>query len=249
MAVAIASLIPRRTLPPIWEELRWPLDALASRHRRELVARTRPGHGAPVLLIPGFLSGDASLHRLEGFLCAAGYVPIRAGIGRNVDCSEATVSVLEERLLAAAQRHDERLAIVGHSRGGLFARALAQRHPDVVRGVITLGSPWRDQLAVHPALWVQLVALSAACAFGMKGLLGFACGVGGCCEQFRRQLAAPPPPGVEYVALYSRRDGVVDWRACVDARVRNVQVAASHCGMVASAAVFAAVAAALADIT
>jgi triacylglycerol lipase len=249
MAVAIAALIPRRTLPPIWEELRWPLDAVTSRHRDEPVARRRPGNGEPVLLIPGFLSGDASLRPLEGFLSAAGYASIRAGIGRNVDCSEASVSALEERLVAAADRHGGRVAIVGHSRGGLFARALAQRQPDAVRGVITLGSPWRDQLAVHPALWVQLVALSAACALGIKGLLGFACGAGGCCEQFRRELAAPPPPGVEYVAVYSRRDGVVDWRACIDARVRNIEVAASHCGMVSSAAAFAAVGAALADIT
>jgi pimeloyl-ACP methyl ester carboxylesterase len=202
----------------------------------------------PVLLIPGFLAGDWSLFGLKGFLADAGYRPVSAGIACNVDCSEVSVRALEQRLEAAVDRHGARAAIVGHSRGGLFARVLAQRRPDAVSAVITLGSPWRDQLAVHPALWTPFIALSAIRALGIKGVLGFGCGLGGCCEQFRRELAAAPPPGVEYTSLYSRHDAIVDWRACLDARVRNVEVAASHCGMVSNAAVFTAVAGALAGI-
>jgi triacylglycerol lipase len=82
---------------------------------------------------------------------------------------------------------------------------------------------------VHPLLWLQLLGLAAGAAMGLPGLLGYSCAVGGCCARFRADLAAPPGPG--YLSIYSRRDGVVDWRACLDPHGRQQEVDATHCGM------------------
>jgi pimeloyl-ACP methyl ester carboxylesterase len=110
----------------------------------------------------------------------------------------AAVCALERRLDAALDRHGAPAAIVGHSRGGLFARALAQRRPDAVSAVVTLGSPWRDQLAVHPGLWMPFAALGAARALGIKGELGF--GAALACRPIRDLLGgesrgSSQPPG------------------------------------------------------
>ena len=38
--------------------------------------------------------------------------------------------------------------------------------------------------------------------------------------------------------MYSRSDGVVDWRSCLDPAAELVEVGASHCGMAVSAQVY-----------
>jgi pimeloyl-ACP methyl ester carboxylesterase len=154
------------------------------------------------------------------------------GIAANVDCSERAVGRLVSAVRRIAEEQCEPVALVGHSRGGLFARAVAQRAPDSVSGVITLGAPHRDQLALHPLLWGQLMVLGLLGTLGAPGVLRPACATGSCCERFRDDLAAVWPSGVGLVSVYSRRDGVVDWRACLDRRGDNVEVNASHCGMI-----------------
>ena len=100
-------------------------------------------------------------------------------------------------------------------------------------GVVALGAPNRDQLAIHPLLWAQALVLGLGGSLGVRGLLRFTCAAGGCCARFRSDLEAPLSPSVGYLSVYSRLDGVVDWRACLDPEGRHVDVFASHCGMVA----------------
>jgi pimeloyl-ACP methyl ester carboxylesterase len=190
-----------------------------------------------VLLIPGFMAGDASLRILAGGLVRHGYRPVMSGIQRNVDCSGATVDLLADRLEATAMQHGGPVAVVGHSRGGLLARALAGRRPDLVGALVTLGSPHTDQLAVHPVVLGQIVALGMLGTLGVRGLLRLGCGGGACCASFNEALAAPPPDGLPYLSLYSRQDGVVDWRACLDPWGRHREVATTHCGMATSTTV------------
>jgi len=226
------------TLMPLWRELPHAAGWLA-RLSRDGRPPSQAADAPDVLLIPGFLSVDHSLSALASTLARAGHRPAFAGIGRNVGCSEATLELLERRLEALARDNGAPVALVGHSRGGLFARVLAVRRPELVARIVTLGSPHRDERAVHPALWL------GACALALTGVCRYRCGAGGCCDGFNRDLAAPVPPGVEFVSIYSRRDGVVDWRACLDRAARQVEVAVPHLALTTAPAALAAVGEAL----
>ena len=206
------------------------------------------GGGRPVMLIPGFWSDDRYMGAMRGWLRRIGYVPSASHVGLNVRCSEQTVRRLERRLADLVDRRGERLAIVGHSRGGQFARALASRRPELISGIVTLGSPPMNPAAVSPA-----VAFGFSLALGLgslrvPGFLGPSCVVGACCRDFRRQLTQTLPPGVGWVSVYSRDDAFVDWRLMGHERAtRTVEVTGSHLGMATNAAVYRAIGGALSD--
>jgi triacylglycerol lipase len=232
----------------MWRETRIGLEAAAL--RRSPVFRglgLPPGDRRPVLLIPGFMAGDASLGTMAQWLRRAGYCTHRTGIRANLDCSEEACKRLEARLEHMADRHDERVVIVGQSRGGVFARALAARRPDLVSAIVTLGSPTQSMLAVHPLVLAQIGLVSALGTARLPGMFRVSCLRGACCEDFRSAMTGPFPNHVGYVAVYSRSDGIVDWRSCLDPDAdEQVEVSASHCGMGVNAQAFLAVANALA---
>ena len=233
--------------PPIWREARIGIEAAAlvrdPLFRGDGVA---DGRGRPVLLVPGFLAGDGSLSMMAGWLKRCGYRPSRAGILANVDCSGAVLPRLEERLERLVAQQGRPAAIVGQSRGGTLGKVLAQRRPDLVSGVVTLGSPQLDPLAVHPLVRLQVEAVSRLGSLGAPRLFKRSCLDGDCCASFWKDLATPLPAGVGLVAVYSKSDGVVDWRSCLDEDAdRLVEIRASHCGMAVSRAAWRAVADAL----
>lgn len=234
-------------MPPLWRE------SGAAREAAALLqssvwrgAGVAPGNGRPVLLIPGFLAGDGSLATLTRWLRAAGYHTRRAGIRANVACSEDACARLEARLEGFAQATGQRVAIVGQSRGGVFARALAVRRPELVSGIVTLGSPTVSQLRVHPLVLAHVGMVAALGSGHLPGLFTWRCLRGACCADFRAQIGGEFPPEVGYVALYSRSDGIVDWRACLDPAAEQVEVRASHVGMGLNASVYAEIGHALA---
>lgn len=237
------SIRPRAILPPLWREV--PAAARLLLGTAGPTAAAVPGDGQPAMLIPGLMAGDRSLRRLALFLRASGYATHKPGILCNIDCSAAAVARLGERVAVVAERHERRVVLVGHSRGGLLARALAVRRPDLVSGIVTLGSPHRDQLAIHPALWASAFTLAALGSLGITGVVSYACGTVGCCREFRRDLTAPMPAGVEFLSIYSQRDGVVDWRACLDPAARHLEVTASHLAMIEDPRTYQAIASAL----
>ncbi|HEX8066751.1 MAG TPA: alpha/beta hydrolase [Thermoleophilaceae bacterium] len=234
-------------VPPLWRESRLGFEAAALLrhpiHRGEGVA---DAGGQPVMLVPGFLAGDDTLGIMTRWLRRTGHHTRKAGIRSNVGCSGAAVDRLEHRLCAMAESRGERVAIVGQSRGGNFAKVLAARRPDLVSGVVALGSPQLDPLAVHPLVRMQVYAVGAAGTLGAPGLLRHACRSGECCADFWEKLQGPLPPEVGYVSIYSRSDGIVDWRSCLDPHAEHVEVGASHCGMAVSAQVYRVLAGALA---
>jgi pimeloyl-ACP methyl ester carboxylesterase len=179
------------------------------------------------------------------WLSAHGYRPCRAGITANVDCTERALERLDAQLERFAERHERPVRVIGHSRGGTMARILAVRRPDLVETVICLGSPLVDQFAVHPLVRAQVRAVALFGSIGVPGLFSFGCR-SGCCVQADRDLAAPMPPGVRFVSVFSRSDGVVDWRACRDPEAEHAEVRSSHVGMAVNAEVFRVIAAALA---
>src|SRR4051812_34734226 len=217
--------------PPVWRELRFGLEMRALlRDERFREPRKAPESRA-VMLIPGFLTGDQSLRMLGSWLKRSGHRTRRAGMRLNVDCSEAAVGRLEECLESFCEEQGEQAFIVGQSRGGTFARVLAVRRPDLVRGIVTLGSPHVAPLAVHPLVWLQGAALATLGSIGVPGVASHRCVTGACCRRFVDDLSGEFPSKVRFVAVYSRTDGIVDWRACLDPAARHVEVDSTHCGM------------------
>src|SRR2546423_8848089 len=138
-------------LPPIWREGRIGLEAAALRrdpvYRGEGVA---DADGQPVRLIPGFFAGDDSLGIMPRWLRRTGHHTRKAGMRWNVDCSAVAIDRLEERLETMSQTRGEKVAILGQSRGGNFAKVLAVPRPDLRSRVLTLRSSPVDPLAIPP---------------------------------------------------------------------------------------------------
>jgi pimeloyl-ACP methyl ester carboxylesterase len=234
--------------PPLWREARVGLEAAALlRHpvfRGEGVA---DGRGQPVLLIPGFLAGDDSMGLMTRWLRRTVHHTRSAGMRANIGCSGRAVARLEQRLEELVEQQGRRAAIIGQSRGGTFAKVLARRRPDLVSGIVTLGTPQADPSAIHPLVRLQLLAVGTLGTLGAPGLFRRACITGDCCAEFWEECAAPLQRRVGFVSIYSRTDGIVDWRACLDPSAKHVEVSASHIGMAVNAAAYEAIAAALQD--
>jgi triacylglycerol lipase len=189
------------------------------------------GGGQPVLLIPGFMAGDPSLSMMRRWLRRSNYWTCTSQIRFNVDCTRLAVKRLERRLEEFTDRMGRPAALVGQSRGGTLAKLLATRRPDLVCGMVALGSPNVDPMAVNPMLARQVRLLTALGGAGVPGFVRDECVHGPCAEEVREWLSRPFPPDVPYVSVYSRSDWVVDWRACVDPAADNVEIDSSHVGM------------------
>lgn len=197
----------------------------------------QPDGGDPVLMVPGFLAGDYTLGLLGKRLRLAGYRTYRAHIPANISCVMANAARLERRLETIADRRGSRVRIVGHSLGGLLGRGLAVRRPDLVSGVISLGSPISAPGAHHPLLAASLLVLMQLSKAGLPGVMSRDCVTGACAQQSFEELRSPVPGDVEFTAFWSLRDGIVDPNSCYEAGGDAIQVRASHCGMVIDPAV------------
>ena len=234
-------------LPPLWREARLGLEAASL--LRSPVYRGEGIEDAgdqPVMLIPGFLAGDDSLSLMTRWLRRTGHHTRKAGMRWNVACAGVSIERVGERLEVLAETSGQRVAVIGQSRGGNFAKVLAVRYPEFVSGIVTLGSPQLDPLDVHPFVRAQVCAMGALGSLGVPGVFSHRCRTGSCCERFWEDLAGPTPDGVGYLSIYSRSDGIVNWRTCLDPCADQVEVRASHIGMAVSPAVYQAVADALA---
>lgn len=223
----------------IWREARAAFEGIdLYRTSPELDPDVVPGDGRPVLLVPGYLAGDRSLGPLAGWLRQIGYAPEHAAISVNVDCATRTTDRLVQRLRTIASAHDDRVLIVGHSLGGVLARLLASREPDVVRSIVCLGSPLVNLDAVNPLVRANVRLMGALGDLGVPGVLSRGCLNGACCAGSRRLLRGPFPSKVGFVSVYSRSDGIVDWRSCLDPDAETIEVQSTHIGMAMNAAVY-----------
>ncbi len=200
-------------------------------------AKTAPNRSQPVLLVPGFLAGDVTLRPLAARLRGAGYRTYRARMHANVRCAQATGEALERRLEDIVDRWQRPVAVVGHSLGGLLAKGLAHRRPELVAGIVTMGSPLLAPGAVHPVLAFDLMLIGRLQRWGFGDLMGADCTNGECARLSWEELSAPTQDGFEFISIYSRRDGIVDWHACLDPSATHVEVACSHVGMAVDRAV------------
>jgi pimeloyl-ACP methyl ester carboxylesterase len=231
--------------PPVWLEYRFGLEVRALLRDERFREPPEAPESRAVMLIPGCLTGDQSLRLLGSWLKRSGHRTRRAGMRLNIDCSEAAVRRLEHCLERFCDDQGEQAFLVGQSRGGTFARVLAVRRPDLVRGIVTLGAPTVDPLAVHPVVWLPGAALATLGSIGVPGIASHKCVTGSCCRRFAHDLGVEFPSKTRYVAVYSRTDGIVDWRACLDPAALHVEVDSTHCGMSVHGDVFDVVARAL----
>lgn len=185
-----------------------------------LLRRSLPrGDGHPVLLLPGFLAGDGSTRLLRAFLKEKGYAAHRWELGLNLAFSLERMQEIERRVVMLKRQYGLKVSLVGWSMGGLFAREVARARPDEVRLVITLGTPFARNLKANNAHWLYR-AINGHCADDIAP------------ELIRRMQQPPPVPST---AIYSRTDGVVAWRCCMEPREgplnESVRVRGSHCGL------------------
>jgi len=197
-----------------------------------LLATAPRGDGHPVLVLPGFVTSDLSTAILRRYLRRLGYEAHRWELGRNLGPRSigAEGERLAARISAIHASSGRKVSLVGWSLGGVMARIMARRMPDAVRQVISLGSPFAGSPRATNA-W-RLYELLTGQSIDDAHTSG--------------QLAegATPPP-VPSTAIWSREDGIVAWRNCIEPQAAisdNIEVHGSHCGLSINPAVLYAVA-------
>jgi len=190
------------------------------------------GDGSAVILIPGFLASDVYLVELYAWLSRIGYRPYYSGMGVNNECP----NLLMERGLGrtierALYETERRIHVIGHSLGGVIARSIAGKHPEEVATVITLGSPLRGTV-MHPKLLeaVEIVRRQILENNGKSVLPS--CYTGRCACSFLSTLRRKLPSTITETAIYTKTDGLVDWRYCVTGDPeKDFEVAGTHVGL------------------
>jgi pimeloyl-ACP methyl ester carboxylesterase len=210
------------------QELRLPVDALGWLPAMLTTKARRSEHPRSALLLPGFGAGPGSMRVMENFLRRHGHRVRDWGLGRNTGEARRHRIDLEPVVRSAIEQHGEPIVVVGWSLGGLIAREYAREHPEQVRRVITLGAPviggprYTATAERYRRQGHDLDELERAVA-----------------QRYAIPLRVP------VTAIYSKRDGIVAWQACVDRwspDVRHFEVEETHLGLVLSPRVLAIVA-------
>jgi triacylglycerol lipase len=190
------------------------------------------GDGRPVLLMPGFLAGDQTLLVMARWLRQIGYRPRLCGFVANIDCSDRAVDRVERRLESVTARYGRRAALIGHSRGGHYARALAARRPELVSHAISLGADLQGMFGCsRPTLTAVAGARVVLTRTGRARARE--CLSEGCSCPFTADFHRPfPSSEVRLTSIYSRGDGVVNWQTQLVPYAECVEVTGSHVGLI-----------------
>lgn len=174
------------------------------------------GDGHPVMVVPGFGTSDTHTRLLRRFLKKLGYAAHGWKLGRNLGMNAAVREGLTPRLKELHHRYQSKVTLIGWSLGGVFARELARRQPELVRAVITLGSPFNaSPVANNVDAWFRRMNPGFKPDF----------------EGFARRITPPPVP---CVAIYSKSDGIVAWQCSLEdaaSNTENIEVRSSHFGL------------------
>ena len=207
------------------------------------------GDGSAVVIIPGFLGSDRYLLQLHSWLERIGYRSYRSGIALNAECPNL---LIQNRLNAIIDRAvDEtgrKVDLIGHSLGGMMARSLACQRPADVASIITLAAPSNENMShemVRRA--AEVVRKQILREHGPKVLPK--CYTHHCTCDFLTHLRSDIPPSVLETSIYTRDDGIVNWRYCVTGKPNvDVEVTGTHIGLVFNAAAYTAIATRLARV-
>jgi pimeloyl-ACP methyl ester carboxylesterase len=183
-----------------------------------LLMQAPKGDGHPVLALPGFLASDLSMAPMRRYLKQLGYDTHAWKMGRNFGGVASKRAALRELLTNIHESTGRKVSIVGWSLGGVYARDLALQLPQMVRSVITLGSPFANDIRATNATRLYEM-LSGE---GVDDI-----------PEIREAIAGDMP--VPATSIYSRTDGIVNWRTSLlrpSATAENIEVhLASHVGI------------------
>jgi pimeloyl-ACP methyl ester carboxylesterase len=184
----------------------------------------RASHKRSVMVIPGFLGDDRGNRPLIKFLRHLGYNATGWQQGRNLGVASFSEDALNDAMEPLIKAGNGKVSLIGHSLGGIYAREIARAEPDRVSQVITLGSPFgkgRQDASHANRLYKRLNPQQDI-------------------RDDEDTLSVPPP--VPTTAIYTKGDGVVNWRTSLqsgdDHDVHNIRVAGSHIGLNLNAAVW-----------
>ncbi len=225
---------------PIWREAYSGLDWVALHYAPVYYGLGIPrGDKSAVIVVPGFLATDTYLGEMYHWLKRIGYSPYMSKIGRVNDCFDLMVNRLQTTIERAYRETGKKVHLVGHSMGGMLARAAATQNPDQVASVITLGSPFRG-ISSHPIVLEVGKLVSKRLQETGKRPDQTKCFTPRCnCRGFRALSSRFPTDKVMASAIYTKQDGVVDWKYCItDDPSANFEVYSTHIGLAFNPFVF-----------
>jgi triacylglycerol lipase len=204
------------------------------------------GDGKGVVLVPGFLGTDTYLWEMHLWLHRIGYHPFRSEIGWNAECLNTLVERLTRTVRKANAETGRKVHLIGHSLGGILARAVAVQMPERVASIITLGSPFRG-ICAHPLVFVPIDRVGESVRRRQSEELREQCFTAVCGCNAVSALGNDLPGAVPHLAVYSKTDGIVDWQFCThDDPTSNIEVRGTHIGMVFNHQVYSLIASHLA---
>ena len=201
------------------------------------------GDDSGVVIIPGFLGTDLYLTELHGWLGRIGYRPYFSGIGINAECPNLLIQRhLNETIEQALDETGRKIHLIGHSLGGVIARSVAGQRPKDVASVITLASPFRGTVTNRTVLRAAEAVRMRILQEHGQGVLP-TCYTGRCSCNFIDSLRRDIPSSMMATAIYTRHDGIVDWRYCMTRNPEaDFEVPGTHIGMAFNPAAYAIVA-------
>lgn len=192
---------------------------------RKILQKYAPkGDGHPVMVIPGFMTGDSFTGLLRGFLEELGYDPYPWDLGTNQGLTDKTCENIEEKIKAIYQSGGRKVSLIGHSLGGFYARCIAQRQPQHVRQIITLGTPFN----------IGFEERNPDSSGGPLARAYDQLNPGAKNDKLPNSTLMCFPPSLPSTSIYSEGDGIVGWEHCIDIAgdtTENICVPGSHSGM------------------
>jgi len=197
-------------------EGRAPWEFAASVAATPWLRRLPKGDGHPVLVLPGLAANDLTTLPMRTFLKDRGYQALPWQQGLNLGPREGVLDALRERVRSLHRADGQKISLLGWSLGGVYARELAKEMPELVRCVITLGSPFAGPPQATNAWWLfERVSGHPEPDAEMQAAL----------------RVAPPVPTT---SIFSRTDGIVAWQCSLNPPgplAENIEVHASHIGL------------------
>jgi pimeloyl-ACP methyl ester carboxylesterase len=200
----------------------------------------RIGEGRPVLVLPGLFGNDLYLGPLRSWLGRSGFRAIRSTLFVNAGCPERLTRRIETNL-EKKLKDDERVIIIGHSRGGLLGRTLAARLQDRASHLVLLGSPvggmtsWGRMLGIGQTAASKTVRSASDQA---RRLLDPECNAPNCGCPFPDDFMRSLHDDTQVISIYSPTDPIVPAAACKVPGGENIKVSGTHSGLAANVEVY-----------